>query len=203
MFQITNYATMQRQAEAFLPTDWGNFNIIAYAVSPDDLVPHVALVHEHFDPSVPVLLRIHSECMTGDVFHSRRCDCGEQLTEAIDMTAKQGGVVIYLRQEGRGIGLINKLKAYNLQDQGLNTADANTHLGFDVDGRQYDLAVEIIRDLGIQRIHLLTNNPLKVEALERAGIEIISRVPLLIEPKNENRSYLRTKRELMGHLLNI
>ncbi len=194
---------MQRQAEAFLPTDWGNFNIIAYAVSPDDLVPHVALVHEHFDPSVPVLLRIHSECMTGDVFHSRRCDCGEQLTEAIDMTAKQGGVVIYLRQEGRGIGLINKLKAYNLQDQGLNTADANTHLGFDVDGRQYDLAVEIIRDLGIQRIHLLTNNPLKVEALERAGIEIISRVPLLIEPKNENRSYLRTKRELMGHLLNI
>ncbi len=194
---------MQRQVEAFLPTDWGNFNIIAYANSPDDLTPHVALVHEKFDPSKPVLVRIHSECLTGDLFHSRRCDCGEQLAKAVELANLQGGVVVYLRQEGRGIGLINKLKAYNLQDKGLNTADANTHLGFEVDARQYDLAVEILNDLGIDRIHLITNNPLKIEAIENSGIEIVSRVPLLIEPKKENQSYLRTKRELMGHLINI
>lgn len=192
---------MQRQVQAFLPTDWGNFNIIAYATSPDDLTPHVALVHENLDTAQPVLVRIHSECMTGDVFHSRRCDCGEQLDRALELAAEQGGVVIYLRQEGRGIGLINKLKAYNLQDKGFDTATANTHLGFEVDARQYDLAVEILHDLGIRQIRLLTNNPLKIEALENAGIEIISREPLIIEPKAENAAYLRTKRELMGHLL--
>jgi 3,4-dihydroxy 2-butanone 4-phosphate synthase/GTP cyclohydrolase II len=194
---------MKRQVEAVLPTDWGNFNIIAYATSPDDTMPHVALVHEKFDPKHPVLIRIHSECMTGDLFGSRRCDCGEQLTRALEMAAAQGGVVIYLRQEGRGIGLINKLKAYNLQDKGLNTADANTHLGFEVDARQYNLAVEIMNDLGIKRIHLLTNNPLKIEAIEHSSIKIVSRVPLVIEPKKENHHYMKTKRELMGHLLNI
>lgn len=192
---------MQRQVQAFLPTDWGIFNIIAYATSPDDLTPHVALVHEKLDTSQPVLVRIHSECMTGDLFHSRRCDCGEQLDRALELAAEQGGVVIYLRQEGRGIGLINKLKAYNLQDKGFDTATANTHLGFEVDARQYDLAVEILHDLGIQQIRLLTNNPLKIEALENAGIEVTSREPLIIEPKKENAAYLRTKRELMGHLL--
>ncbi|MCU0346302.1 MAG: GTP cyclohydrolase II [Saprospiraceae bacterium] len=192
---------MQRQVQAFLPTDWGNFNIIAYASSPDDLTPHVALVHENLDTSQPVLVRIHSECMTGDVFHSRRCDCGEQLDRALELATEQGGVVIYLRQEGRGIGLINKLKAYNLQDKGFDTATANTHLGFEVDARQYDLAVDILHDLGIRRIRLLTNNPLKIEALENAGIEVTSREPLVIEPKAENAAYLRTKRELMGHLL--
>lgn len=194
---------MQRQVETFLPTDWGNFNIIAYADSPDDMTPHVALVHERFDSSRPVLVRIHSECMTGDLFGSRRCDCGEQLYQALEMAAEQGGVVIYLRQEGRGIGLINKLKAYNLQDRGLNTADANTHLGFEVDARQYDLAVEIMNDLGIRQINLLTNNPLKIEAIEHSPIKIVRRIPLIVEPKKENHGYLKTKRELMGHLLNI
>lgn len=193
---------MQRQVQAFLPTDWGNFNIIAYATSPDDLTPHVALVHENLDVTQPVLVRIHSECMTGDLFHSRRCDCGEQLDRALELAAEQGGVVIYLRQEGRGIGLINKLKAYNLQDKGFDTASANTHLGFEVDARQYDLAVEILHDLGIRKIRLLTNNPQKIEAIEHSGIEIISREPLIIEPKKENAAYLRTKQELMGHLLN-
>lgn len=192
---------MQRQVQAFLPTDWGNFNILAYATSPDDLTPHVALVHDKLDVAKPVLVRIHSECMTGDLFHSRRCDCGEQLDKALELAAEQSGVVIYLRQEGRGIGLINKLKAYNLQDTGFDTASANTHLGFDVDARQYDLAVEILHDLGIRQIRLLTNNPLKIEAFENSGIEIISREPLIIEPKKENAAYLRTKRELMGHLL--
>ncbi|HFA51769.1 MAG TPA: GTP cyclohydrolase II [Bacteroidetes bacterium] len=193
---------MQRQVAAYIPTDWGNFNVYAYANSADEPVPHLLLAHENMDVSKPVLLRIHSECMTGDMFHSRRCDCGEQLEKALEMAAEKGGAVVYLRQEGRGIGLINKLKAYNLQDKGLNTADANTHLGFEVDARQYDLAVEMMKDLGIRRIHLLTNNPLKIEAIENSEIEIVSRVPLVIEPKEENEFYLKTKREVMGHLLN-
>ena len=193
---------MQRQVAAHLPTDWGNFNIYAFADSEDELTPHLVLAHTNMDVSKPVLLRIHSECMTGDMFHSRRCDCGEQLGKALELAAEQKGAVIYLRQEGRGIGLINKLKAYNLQDKGLNTADANTHLGFEVDARQYDIAVEIMKDLGIRQIYLLTNNPQKIEAIEHSEIEIVGRVPLIIEPKKENHSYLKTKRELMGHLLN-
>lgn len=175
--------------------------MLVYATTANDLTPHVAMVHEKFNPAEPVLVRIHSECMTGDLFGSLRCDCGEQLDESLRMAAERGGLVIYLRQEGRGIGLINKLKAYNLQDQGLNTADANTHLGFEVDARQYDLAVAIMKDLGISRIHLLTNNPEKIEAIEHSDIEIVSRVPLIIPPRSENRAYLETKRALMGHLL--
>jgi 3,4-dihydroxy 2-butanone 4-phosphate synthase/GTP cyclohydrolase II len=194
---------MERQVEAVLPTDWGMFRIIAYADSPEEVAPHIALVHEHFDPTKPVLVRIHSECMTGDMFHSHRCDCGEQLSKAMQMAGEQGGVVIYLRQEGRGIGLINKLKAYNLQDQGFNTADANTHLGFEVDEREYDLAVNILKDLGIKEIYLLTNNPLKIEAIEQSSIKIICRVPLVIEPNEDNHSYLKTKSEIMGHLLKM
>ncbi len=194
---------MQRQVSVFLPTDWGNFNIYAFADREDEPTPHLILAHENMDVSKPVLVRIHSECMTGDMFHSRRCDCGEQLDKALELAADQGGAVIYLRQEGRGIGLINKLKAYNLQDKGLNTADANTHLGFEVDARQYDLAVEILKDLGIKQIYLLTNNPLKIEAIENSEIEVVGRVPLIIAPKKENHSYLKTKRELMGHLLNV
>ena len=194
---------MQRQVQAFLPTDWGNFNIIAYATSPDDLTPHVALVQENLDTSQPVLVRIHSECMTGDLFHSRRCDCGEQLDRALELAAEQSGVVIYLRQEGRGIGLINKLKAYNLQDLGFNTADANTHLGFDVDARQYDCAVHILQDLGISAVELITNNPDKVEALRRSPIQVLGRIPLVIAPQEDSRSYLQTKQDLMGHLLGL
>ncbi|MEY3052018.1 MAG: hypothetical protein RLY31_1803 [Bacteroidota bacterium] len=193
---------MYRQVEASLPTDQGRFTIIAYSEYPEDLTPHVALVHESFDPSRPVFVRIHSECMTGDIFHSRRCDCGEQLDMALRLAAENGGVVIYLRQEGRGIGLINKLKAYNLQEkEGLNTADANTHLGFDVDAREYDLAAVILNDLLIKKVHLLTNNPLKIEAMEKSGIEIVSRIPLVVQPKSENKAYLSTKKDLMGHLL--
>lgn len=194
---------IQRQETAQLPTDWGNFNITAYSDRADDLMPHLIMAHEDMDVSKPVLLRIHSECMTGDVFHSQRCDCGEQLAKSLEIAAEKKGAVIYLRQEGRGIGLINKLKAYNLQDKGLNTADANTHLGFEVDSRRYDLAVQIMDDLGIHQIHLLTNNPLKIEAIENSDIEVVSRVPLIIEPKEGNMSYLKTKRELMGHMLNI
>jgi 3,4-dihydroxy 2-butanone 4-phosphate synthase/GTP cyclohydrolase II len=141
--------------------------------------------------------------MTGDVFGSRRCDCGEQLDASMRIAAEKGGVVIYLRQEGRGIGLINKLKAYNLQDLGFNTADANTHLGFDVDARQYDAAICILKDLGIEEIELITNNPTKVEALRRSPIRVIGRIPIVIPPQADSRDYLETKQQLMGHLLGL
>ncbi len=191
---------MQRQAEAVIPTGLGNFRMIAYADSAAEWMPHVALVSEKMDPAQPVLVRIHSECMTGDVFGSHRCDCGEQLHQALEMAAEKGGVVLYLRQEGRGIGLINKLRAYNLQDEGLNTVDANTHLGLEADARQYDIAINILEDLGIQSIHLVTNNPLKIEAIEHSSLQLVSRIPLVIPPHAGNKSYLRTKHDLMGHL---
>lgn len=194
---------MNRQAEARIPSSWGNFTMIAYSEKADEPMPHIALVAEGFDPSGPVPVRIHSECMTGDVFGSRRCDCGEQLDASLRLAGEQGGVVVYLRQEGRGIGLINKLKAYNLQDLGLNTAEANTHLGFDVDARQYECAVFILQDLGISTVKLITNNPDKVEALRRSPVQVISRIPLVVEPHEDNRGYLETKQELMGHLLGL
>lgn len=194
---------MKKQAEARIPTKYGLFTMIAYAGSATDRMPHIAFVSENFDPQRAIPLRIHSECLTGDVFGSKRCDCGDQLEASLSLAAEKGGVVIYLRQEGRGIGLINKLKAYQLQDQGLNTADANTHLGFDVDSRQYEAAIAILHDLGISKIELITNNPLKVEALKKSDIEVVSRIPLIIPPDPENRSYLQTKQDLMGHILGL
>lgn len=194
---------MNRQAEARIPTRVGNFTMIAYADSADERMPHIAFVAEGFDPSNPVPVRIHSECMTGDVFGSRRCDCGEQLDASLRIAAEQGGVVVYLRQEGRGIGLINKLKAYNLQEVGLNTAEANTHLGFDVDARQYECAVFILQDLKIDAVELITNNPDKVDALRRSPLEVSAVIPLVVEPHEDNRGYLVTKQELMGHLLGL
>jgi GTP cyclohydrolase II len=192
---------LKRQADAMLPTRWGNFRMIAYARRSDDPLPHLAMVHENFDvQKQPILVRVHSECMTGDVFHSHRCDCGEQLDYALRMAAERGGVVVYLRQEGRGIGLINKLKAYQLQDKGLNTAEANLKLGFKADGRTYEDAKTILEDLGIQKITLLTNNPLKINYLEKEGIEIVARESIIIESREENEFYLHTKRDLMGHL---
>jgi GTP cyclohydrolase II len=193
---------LKRQAEAIIPTDWGQFRMIAYSTRNDDPLPHLAMVHANFNLNKqPLLARIHSECMTGDVFHSKRCDCGEQLDYAMRKAAEEGGIVIYLRQEGRGIGLINKLKAYQLQDKGLNTAEANLHLGFDADARTYHDAITILKDLGISKIHLLTNNPLKMNAFTDSGIEVVTRQPIIIEPKAENEFYLDTKRDLMGHLL--
>lgn len=194
---------MNRQAEARIPTRVGIFNLIAYADNADERMPHLAFVSENFDPSKPVPVRIHSECMTGDVFGSRRCDCGEQLDASLRIAAEQGGVVVYLRQEGRGIGLINKLKAYNLQDVGLNTAEANTHLGFDVDARQYECAVFILQDLKIKSVELITNNPDKVKALQRSPVKVSAVIPLVIEPHDDNRGYLVTKQELMGHVLGL
>ena len=194
---------MQRQAEAPIPSQYGLFKMLAYADKTTERMPHIAMVADGFDPTKPVPVRIHSECMTGDVFGSRRCDCGEQLEASLRIASEKGGVVIYLRQEGRGIGLINKLKAYNLQDVGLNTAEANTHLGFEVDARLYDAAISILQDLGIQEIELITNNPTKVEAIRRSPIKVTGRIPIVIDPQDDNREYLETKQNLMGHLLGL
>jgi GTP cyclohydrolase II len=190
-----------KQAEAPLSTNHGHFRMVAYAPSPDERMPHLALIADGFDPATEVAVRIHSECMTGDVFSSRRCDCGDQLEQSMRIASEEGGVVIYLRQEGRGIGLINKLKAYNLQDLGLNTVDANTHLGFDVDARQYDCAVFMLQDLGIRRVRLITNNPDKVAALRQSPIEVVGRISIEIASNDENRNYLSTKKNVMGHFL--
>ncbi len=192
---------LSKQVKTAIPTQWGLFNVHAYAETEHETMPHLALVHEDFDPTDTVYLRIHSECMTGDLFSSKRCDCGEQLDSAMKLAAQKGGVILYLRQEGRGIGLIPKLKAYNIQDTGVNTADANTHLGFEVDARRYHDAIEMMEDLGIRSIHLMTNNPLKVEALDNSPIEVMSRVPLVIAPQKENEGYLKTKKDVMGHML--
>ena len=192
---------MNQQAETTIPTHWGTFRMIAFSDNEAELMPHLAMVHPDCDPSRPVYLRMHSECMTGDLFGSKRCDCGIQLDKAMTMIAAEGGVLLYLRQEGRGIGLINKLKAYNLQDTGLNTLDANVHLGLEVDSRQYGIAVEMMNQLGINAIHLITNNPLKIEAIESSSIRVVSRIPLVVEPVCENREYLHAKESLLGHLL--
>lgn len=191
---------MKKQAEALMPTPWGIFKMSAFADNPNEEMPHIALLHENTDKTKPVLVRIHSECMTGDLFSSKRCDCGEQLQRALELTAEKGGVVLYLRQEGRGIGIINKLKAYNLQDTGMNTAEANAHLGLPIDSRHYDIAEKMLLDLGITKIHLLTNNPLKIEEMKSSKIEVVSRIPLVIPPQKENEFYLQTKANLMGHL---
>lgn len=190
---------LKNQVITTLPTQWGTFKIMAYSDTDDNPMPHLAMVHENFDASKPTYIRIHSECLTGDLFTSKRCDCGEQLDAAMQKAALEGGVVLYLRQEGRGMGLIPKLKAYNIQDTGVNTADANTHLGFAVDSREYGEAIAMMKDLGITKVHLLTNNPLKVKALEDSEIEVVSRVPIIIPSQKENKKYMETKRDLMGH----
>ncbi|WP_233752770.1 GTP cyclohydrolase II [Flavilitoribacter nigricans] len=197
-----NTITIKKQAEAPIPTPWGLFNMIAFSGKSDDWMPHFALVHEHFDPDHPVLTRVHSECITGDLFGSARCECGEQLHKSMELTAQAGGIVLYLRQEGRGIGIINKLKAYNLQDLGDNTIEANEHLHLPIDARSYDVAVQMLQTIGVRQIRLLTNNPAKIEAIEHSPIEMLEIVPLIIDPKPENVEYLRTKKRDMGHLIN-
>jgi GTP cyclohydrolase II len=196
-----NNLELKKQVVAKLPTFWGNFNIIAYADSIDKEMPHVVLLHEDADLSQALYLRIHSECITGDVFGSKRCDCGEQLEKSLQIIGHQKGMLIYLRQEGRGIGLINKLKAYNIQDLGADTIEANLELGFAPDERMYDDAIAILRDLEIESILLLTNNPDKLKAFEGTGINVVERVPLMIPAVPENEAYLMTKAKSMGHLL--
>lgn len=192
---------MKRQSEAVIPIPQGKFTLIAYADDNGEPMPHLAMVCEGIDVSKPVTIRIHSECLTGDLFGSKRCDCGEQLEKALEIIAKDKGVLIYLRQEGRGIGLINKLKAYQLQDTGLDTIDANTHLGFEVDARDYDIAIRILQELHIEKVNLLTNNPEKIAAFDAGDIDVVKRIPLVTIPLPENKDYLTTKQQLLGHLL--
>lgn len=165
--------------------------------------PHLALWSVVAPEERPLNVRIHSECMTGDVFGSRKCDCGEQLHAAMDVFGKEGGILLYLRQEGRGIGLVNKMKAYNLQREGLDTIKANHALGFHADERDYGPAIEMLNTLGIARIRLYTNNPEKVDAFAGTGIEVVERRPIEITPHPENADYLRTKRSDMGHFLRM
>ena len=194
---------MKRQASAIVPTSFGSFEIIAYADDQLEQMPHLAILHPEANLDAPILMRIHSECFTGDVLHSKKCDCGEQLDAALEKIRTEKGLLIYLRQEGRGIGLINKLKAYKLQEEGHNTIDVNLHLGLGVDERKYDLAIEILEDLGIKEIDLMTNNPKKIEAIEKSSIILRKRVPHEIIPNAVNRGYLKTKQQLMGHKINL
>ena len=197
-----NEKLVERVAEARLPTKYGEFKAIAYrsAVDPGE---HIALTIGEWTKDAPVMVRIHSECLTGDVFGSIRCDCGEQIELALNILAKEGaGVFLYMRQEGRGIGLHNKIKAYSLQDNGLDTVDANRSLGFEPDMRHYGIGAQILQDLGVKQLRLLTNNPRKLVGLAGFDLEIVERVPVEATVNDENREYLRTKKARMGHILN-
>ncbi|MFC3803114.1 bifunctional 3,4-dihydroxy-2-butanone-4-phosphate synthase/GTP cyclohydrolase II [Cohnella sp. GCM10012308] len=194
---------VKREVAVRMPTDFGEFEMVAYSNEVDNK-EHVALVKGVIDDSEPVLLRVHSECLTGDIFHSHRCDCGPQLEAAMRQIAREGrGILLYMRQEGRGIGLLNKLRAYQLQEEGLDTVEANIKLGFAPDLRDYGIGAQILKDLGVRRIRLLTNNPRKVRGLEGYGLEIVERVPIQMDENEDNKSYLRTKRSKLGHLLSF
>src|SRR5213082_2858961 len=200
-YRLAHERLVHRVAEARLPTPYGEFRIIGYRNDVDQ-AEHVALVFGEVSGRQNVLVRMHSRCLTGDVFHSGRCDCGWQLNNAMRMIAEEGaGAVVYLDQEGRGIGLLNKLKAYELQDAGHDTVEANRRLGFAPDLRNYGIGAQILIDLGLHSIRVLTNNPRKLVGLEGYGLEIVERLPIVPAPSDENRSYLDVKRDKLGHLL--
>lgn len=195
--------TIERVAEANLPTEIGVFRIIGFrSLNSDE--EFVALVKGDLTADTPALVRIHSQCLTGDVFHSIKCDCGPQLQRAMEMIEEAGlGVIVYQHQEGRGIGILNKIRAYALQDQGADTIEANVRLGLGVDLREYSQCAEILRELGLRRIRLMSNNPLKIAALREAGLEVVERVPIELIPREQSVDYLKTKKEKMGHLLSV
>jgi len=203
-YRLQNECLVHRAAITTLPTiHGGEFKAIAYE-NEVDKQQHLALVKGEIHPDDTVLVRVHSECLTGDVFGSQRCDCGEQLHAAMRMVAKEGkGVIVYMHQEGRGIGLINKMKAYALQDQGQDTVEANVALGFEPDLRDYGLGAQILRDLGLRKIRLMTNNPKKIVGLQGYGLEVVERIPIETKPSRRNIDYLKTKKKKMGHLLSV
>ncbi|MBW2063837.1 MAG: bifunctional 3,4-dihydroxy-2-butanone-4-phosphate synthase/GTP cyclohydrolase II [Deltaproteobacteria bacterium] len=202
-YRMRNESFVHKVAETILPTPYGEFKAIAFVNDIDDY-EHLALVKGEISPEKEILVRVHSQCLTGDVFGSYRCDCGAQLERAMEMVQAEGlGVILYMQQEGRGIGLANKLKAYALQDQGRDTVEANEELGFKADLRDYGVGAQILSALGVRKMRLMTNNPKKIVGLEGYGLEITGRVPIEIKPRPENMKYLITKCQKLGHILNI
>lgn len=202
-YRLSRESFVQRVTETSLPTKWGEFRCFAYKSNVDP-AEHIALVMGDIEPDRPALVRVHSECLTGDIFGSQRCDCGEQLDIAMSQIARDGvGALVYMRQEGRGIGLINKLKAYRLQDNGMDTVEANNELGFQTDLRHYGVGAQILLDIGIRKFKFLTNNPKKVAGLEGFGLEMVEQIPLSPGANDHNRRYLKTKRDRMMHEIEL
>lgn len=202
-YRLREESLVERGEEVDMPTAYGHFRLIPFRQKTGDK-EHVALIKGHWEPDEPVLVRVHSSCVTGDIFGSRRCDCGEQLHKAMEMVEKEGrGVILYLNQEGRGIGLMAKIAAYKLQEEGYDTVDANLHLGYNPDERDYGVGAQILGQLGVRKMRLMTNNPVKRVGLEAYGLEITENVPIEVEPNAFNVRYLETKRKRMGHTLHI
>ena len=202
-YRVAHETLIRKEEEVNLPTQWGDFRLMAYTQL-DNGATHMVLRKGEWKADEPVLVRVHSSCATGDIFGSCKCDCGDQLHRAMQMVEDEGkGVIVYMSQEGRGIGLVNKLKAYHLQEQGFDTVDANLKLGFKADERDYGIGAQILRDLGVRKMRLITNNPVKRSGLEGYGLEIVETVPIVVEPNPHNERYLKTKQERMGHELGL
>lgn len=202
-YRLKEESLVERGEEVSMPTDHGNFRLIPFRQKSNGL-EHVVLFKGTWEPGEPLLVRVHSSCVTGDIFGSQRCDCGEQLHRSMELVEKEGkGMILYLNQEGRGIGLMAKIAAYKLQEEGYDTVDANVHLGYDPDERDYGVGAQILRSLGVTKIRLITNNPIKRVGLEAYGLEIVENVPMEIQPNANNERYLRTKKERMDHRLHM
>ena len=192
---------LKLQAESNVPTQFGEFRMMAFSEDDKNWMPHMVLIAKDTDLEKPTNVRIHSECITGEVFHSKKCECGEQLDSAMKYMQENGGIILYLRQEGRNIGIINKLKAYSLQEKGLDTVQANLQLGLPADDRDFSVAIDMLEQIGVKSVNLMTNNPEKIKFIKDSNIAYNSRIPLQIKSNEASASYLKTKRDYFGHLL--